>query len=195
VSSENLTGADNQQERLEAYLAGFVDGEDTFHVAIQRNPSTRSGWQLVPELHVSQNPERREVLDLLRARFGCGYIKENHRGSKDTSLVFVVRRRQDLLERVIPFFERQPLVSSKQQEFLRFRQIVQAMAAGEHLRDEGFEALRSLALTMNGDGRYRRVHRQSAPESSEAICQTPAAQPVKIWSDLHGDMQSQAEQK
>ena len=63
MGSENPIGADNQQERLDAYLAGFVDGEGTFHVAVQRNPSTRAGLQLVPEFHVSQNPERREVLD------------------------------------------------------------------------------------------------------------------------------------
>src|SRR6476646_4068510 len=83
VSSENSIGADNQQERLDAYLAGFVDGEGTFHVAVQRNPTTRAGWQLVPEFHVSQNPERRKVLDLLQRRIGCGRIRENHRGSRD----------------------------------------------------------------------------------------------------------------
>src|SRR5437773_3820120 len=114
MGSDNPLGADNQQERLDAYLAGFVDGEGTFHVAVQRNPTTRVGWQLVPEFHVSQNPERREVLDLLRARLGCGRIRENHRHSKDTSLVFVVRRRRDLVERVIPFFDSQPLLSGKQ---------------------------------------------------------------------------------
>ena len=195
LTSDNPSGADNQQERLDAYLAGFVDGEGTFHVAVQRNPSTRVGYQLVPEFHVSQNPERREVLDLLRARLGCGSIRENHRGSRDSTLVLVVRRRQDLVERVLPFFERQPLLSSKQQDFLTFRSIVSAMAAGEHLTGEGFEALKAVAITMNGGGRYRRVHRQVAPESSEAICQTPGAHPVKIWSDLHGDMQSQAEQE
>ena len=175
MGSENPSSADNQQERLDAYLAGFVDGEGTFHVAVQRNPSTRVGHQLVPEFHVSQNPERREVLDLLRARLGCGHIRENHRRSRDSTLVLVVRKRRDLLERVIPFFERQPLLSSKQQEFLTFRSIVLAMAAGEHLTAEGFAALRAIAVTMNGGGRYRRVHRQVAPESSEAICQTPAA--------------------
>ena len=53
-----MTAPDNQQERLDDYLAGYVDGEGSFHVAIQRNPSTRFGWQLVPEFHVSQNPER-----------------------------------------------------------------------------------------------------------------------------------------
>ena len=46
---------------------------------------------------------------------------------------------------------------------------------------------------MNGGGKYRRVHRNSHPESSETICQAPLPSEVKIWSDLHGDMQSQAE--
>src|SRR5581483_11041902 len=102
MCSDNASGAVNQQERLDAYLAGFVDGEGSFHVAVQRNPSVRVGWQLVPEFHVSQNRERREVLDLLKQRLACGRIQENHRGSSDTSLVFVVRNREDLLTKSSP---------------------------------------------------------------------------------------------
>jgi hypothetical protein len=158
VSSDNLISADNQQERLDAYLAGFVDGEGSFHVAVQRNPSTKLQWQLVPEFHVSQNMERREVLDLLRQRLGCGRIQQNHRGSRDLSLVFVVRRRTDLLTRVIPFFEAQPLLSSKQEQFLVFAHIVRAMHEGVHLTPNGFRTLLDLALSMNGGGRYRRVY-------------------------------------
>ena len=159
MDRDNASGAANQQERLDAYLAGFVDGEGTFHVAVCRNEGLRAGVQLVPEFHVSQAPERRQVLDLLEQRLGCGRIRENHRGSRDTTLVFVVRRRQDLLRQVIPFFEANPLLSSKQQEFVTFASIVRAMDAGEHLSRSGFEALKALALTMNGGGRYRRMHR------------------------------------
>jgi LAGLIDADG endonuclease len=159
VCSDNATGAVNQQERLDAYIAGYVDGEGSFHVAVQRNPWTRARWQLVPEFHVSQNPERRQVLDLIVRRFGCGRIRENHRGSKDTTLVFVVRNRNDLLTKVIPFFEAQPLLSSKQQDFLIFAGIVRAMDRGKHLSSEGFRSLRRLAVSMNGGGRYRRLHR------------------------------------
>jgi hypothetical protein len=166
MDRDNVSGAANQQERLDAYLAGFVDGEGSFHVAVQRNPSTRLGWQLVPEFHVSQNPERRQVLDLLRQRLGCGRIVENHRGSTDTSLVLVVRKRDDLLLRVIPFFDAEPLLSSKQMDFLAFSTIVRAMQAGEHLTENGFDALREIALLMNGGGRYRRVHR---PKEAERI--------------------------
>ena len=169
--SENLPGAVNQQERLDPYIAGFVDGEGSFSVAIQRNSTCRVGWQLLPEFHVSQNPERRQVLDLIRTRLGCGIIRENHRFSRDVTLVLVVRRRIDLVNRVVPFFESQPLISSKQEDFLRFAHIVRAMEAGMHLTTSGYDELRSIALTMNGAGRYRRKHVD--PESSETICRTP----------------------
>src|ERR1041385_6169342 len=102
MCSDNVPGAVNQQERLDAYIAGYVDGEGSFHVAVQRNSGTRAGWQLVPEFHVSQNAERREVLELISRRLGCGRIRENHRTSADTTLVYVVRRREDLLTKGHP---------------------------------------------------------------------------------------------
>jgi hypothetical protein len=160
-SSKNASGAVNQQERLESYIAGFVDGEGCFHVAIQRNPSTRVGWQLVPEFRISQDVSRVNVLDLARQSIGCGLLRENHKGSNDHTYVLVVRRREDLLHKVIPFFERNPLLSCKQEEFSTFARIVRAMANGEHLVGAGFERLVAQALNMNGSGRYRRFHHNS----------------------------------
>ena len=153
-----MIAPDNQQERLGDYLAGYVDGEGSFHVAVQRNPSTRYGWQLVPEFHVSQNPERATVLRLLQAHLQCGRIQANAKsGGRDRSLVYVVRGRADLLRNVIPFFERHPILSEKRREFETFAEIVRAMERGEHLQREGFERLLALALRMNGGGRYRRA--------------------------------------
>jgi hypothetical protein len=140
---------------------GFVDGEGSFHVAICRNEGARAGWQLVPEFHVSQNAERREVLDLIASRPGCGRTTENHRVSHDT-LVFVVRRREDLLTSVIPFFETNSLSSSKQRDLLAFARIVRAMANGLHLTADGLAALTRTAVSMNGGGRYRRAHRDAS---------------------------------
>jgi hypothetical protein len=153
-----VTAPDNQQERLDDYLAGYVDGEGSFHVAVQRNPSTRFGWQLVPEFHVSQNPERASILELLRARLGCGRIRPNARaGGRDRSLVYVVRNRNDLLMKVIPFFRAHPILSEKRLEFETFAVIVTAMENREHLSAEGFHRLLDLAVNMNGGGRYRRL--------------------------------------
>jgi hypothetical protein len=170
-----VTGADNQQERLDGYIAGYVDGEGSFSVVVNRNPTCRSGYQLVPEFHVSQNGDRAQVLGLIQARFGgCGYIKPN--GRKDRTLVFVVRRREDLLTRVIPFFEQQPLLSSKHEDFEKFARIVRAMAAGHHHSASGFQELLAEALSMNGEGRFRKVRWRevipSYPESSETVRRT-----------------------
>ena len=144
-SSDNASGAVNQQERLESYIAGFIDGEGCFHVAIQRNPSTRSGWQLVPEFRISQDVARVKVLDLARRQMGCGLLRENHRGSNDHTYVLVVRRRQDLLERVIPFFERNPLLSCKQDSppQLRFQNPQRPYAEHSHRRCEREDMARS----------------------------------------------------
>jgi hypothetical protein len=155
---DRMITPDNQQERLDDYLAGYVDGEGSFHVAIQRNPSTRFGWQLVPEFHVSQNPERASILELLRARLGCGRIRPNARaGGRDRSLVYVVRNRDHLLTKVIPFFRAHPILSEKRLEFETFAVIVTAMENREHLSEEGFHRLLALAVNMNGGGRYRRL--------------------------------------
>src|SRR4029077_1277923 len=170
---DNVQGADNQQERLDGYIAGYVDGEGSFSVTVNRNQTSRFKLQLVPEFHVSQNGDRREVLDEIRKRLDCGYIKRN--GRKDQVMVFVVRRRQDLIMRVIPFFERNPLISSKQKEFETFATVVRAMAAGEHLERLGFGQMLKLGPSMNGNGRFRQVRWQSLighSESSETVRRT-----------------------
>jgi LAGLIDADG endonuclease len=122
---------------------------------VQRNASCRVGFQLVPEFGVSQNDERAEVLELIRERLGCGYIKANSK--KDRALVFVVRERRALLESVIPFFERVPLLSAKRIEVEKFAHVVRAMAGGQHPELGGFRALLEVAVTMNGAGRFRQV--------------------------------------
>ena len=170
-----MTGADNQQERLDGYISGYVDGEGSFSVVVNRNPSCRTGYQLVPEFHVSQNGDRAQVLDLMQQRFGgSGYIKRN--GTRDRALVYVVRRREDLLQKVIPFFEASPLLSSKQVDFEKFATIVRAMAAGDHRSPEGFRTLLETAVSMNGNGRFRHYQWleviRSNPESSETVRQT-----------------------
>ncbi|MGH3058707.1 MAG: LAGLIDADG family homing endonuclease [Gaiellaceae bacterium] len=150
-----MSGADNQQERLDGYISGYVDGEGSFSVSVQRNRTCRVGFQLVPEFHVSQNGDRAQVLELIRDRLRCGYIKPNSK--RDQALVLVVRNREALLDRVIPFFERSPLLSTKQADFEKFARVVRSMALGHHRTPAGFGELLELALSMNGSGRHRRV--------------------------------------
>ena len=154
-------GAGNQQGRpdnaLGCYVAGFVDGERSFHLAIQRNPSTRWKWQVIPEFHVSQNDGNQHVLELIRATLRCGYIKPNHRNSRDRTYVLVVRDRNDLVTKVVPFFRKYELRTTKRADFERFAQIVGMMKAGRHLNLDGLKQILRMAFSMNQGGIRRRM--------------------------------------
>lgn len=168
--------ADHQQERPESglcqYVAGFVDGEGSFHIAVQKSRFTKLGVQVIPEFHVSQNRERASVLKLIQDVLGCGYIKANHPGSnRDRTMVLVVRNRRDLAERVVRFFEQFPLRSSKQREFEVFAAVVQDMEHGKHLEKKGMAQILRKAFAMNY-GKYRKLKLQNflnILESSETV--------------------------
>ena len=164
------------------YIAGFVDGEGSFHVAFQRNPDVRLGWQAIPEFHVSQHVSSRSVLEAIRERLGCGIIKANHRGSrKDRTQVLVVRNRHDLAMKVVPFFDRYSLYTEKRNDFRRFKLVVEMMVLGAHRSTEGLAKIVEIAYAMNAGGNRRRVAREMilrTLRSSETIRQR-SARPVR----------------
>ncbi len=78
---------------------------------------------------------------------------------------YSVKRRADLIERVIPFFEEHPLITAKRADFEKFAWVVGAMDAGMHLEIEGLRTIALVTETMNRRQRSRYL------ESSEAIRQ------------------------
>jgi hypothetical protein len=94
---------------------------------------------------------------------------------------------------VIPFFEQNPL-RVKQQDFLKFGAIVRSLRNKEHLEADGFERIVRLAYGMNAQGKQRsRSLDIILAGPSETARQALSPKATKIQSDLHGDMQSQAE--
>src|SRR5438034_7494760 len=78
---DNVTGAENQQERLiefRGWVIGFVDGEGCFSIGFVRQPSRtsrkgyRAGYQVFHRFIVTQGERSRQCLEELRAFFGVG---------------------------------------------------------------------------------------------------------------------------
>jgi hypothetical protein len=171
VTSDNPTGADNQQDRPLAaeWVVGFVDGEGCFSVPIFRNATCRLGWQVQPEFAVVQGERSVKVLHMMQAFFRCGVVTVNrrHDNHRQDMWRYGVRRLGDLREHIIPFFEQYPLQTAKAGDFASFSKAVRLMAKGTHLRMDGLREIATIAESIN-----RRKPSQLM-ESSEAIRQPP----------------------
>ena len=159
-SSDNVTGAENQQERLiefRGWVVGFVDGEGCFSIGFVRQPSRtnrrgyKTGFQVSHEFAVTQGASGIACLESLRGFFGVGGVIPNRRydNHREDMLRYAVRRRDHLLDVVIPFFREHPMRSPKQLNFEKFASCVELMAAGRHLEVDGLIEIAEIAETMN----------------------------------------------
>jgi len=155
MQSDNVSGADNQQERsvFTGWIVGFVDGEGCFTVSFFKHPKSRLRlkWQVFPEFVITQSIESKEALEKIHEFFGCGgiYLNKRYDNHHYHLAKYVVRNRQDLLKKIIPFFESHPLKTTKKKNFQYFARIVRMMDKGEHLNKKGLEKIQTLTTKMN----------------------------------------------
>ena len=189
MGSDNLTSAENQQERpgIEHWIVGFVDGEGCFSISVVRNGGCRMGWQVQHEFSITQAASSRSALELTRTKFGCGKIIENRRSDnhREDLLRFSVKRRQDLLEIVIPFFRSHPLVTAKVNDFNLFCEAMLIIEHGGHLTESGLRDIALLTEKMNRKGRSRYLESSEAKRRPPWIQQTPGRSdgpsPTATW--------------
>ena len=156
-----MTGdAENQQERLSEFhgwVIGFVDGEGCFSIGFVQQPHRRSrrgyrtGYQVSHDFVVTQSASSAESLDELCEFFGAGKVYVNRRSDnhREHLLRYSVCRRQDLLDRIIPFFRQHPLRTAKRFDFQKFAYCVELMAEDRHKTWQGLVEIAEIVQTMN----------------------------------------------
>lgn len=153
MSSENLSGAVNQQERLTTtgWVVGFVDGEGCFSTPIFRNRSMKLGWQVQPTFAVVQGASSRDVLEEMVRFFGCGKVYVNRRTDdhREDLYRFCVYRFGDLRNTIVPFFVENPLRTAKRDNFAKFAEIIELMHLRRHLTVPGLMEIARIVETMN----------------------------------------------
>ena len=166
MPSENAFSADNQQERLEGWIVGFVDGEGCFSVSIIKNSTMKNGWQIFSEFVVTQGEKSVKSLQLLKKHFGCGNVYVNRRkdNHKENLCRYCVRSIRDLSERIIPFFMKYKLKTAKKADFKRFVTILKMLETKKHFKKKGMVNIAKQIQQMNRKLPARFL------ESSETTC-------------------------
>jgi LAGLIDADG endonuclease len=158
-SSDKSSAADNQQERLIkiGWITGFVDGEGCFSVHFVRQPERanrkgyKTGFQVVHGFVVTQGAKSAECLYTLKNFFGVGrvYVNRRHDNHKEDLFQYIVVKRIDLLQTIIPFFQQNPLRTSKESDFLKFVKCMRLIEVNAHLTVGGLLEIAEITQTMN----------------------------------------------
>jgi len=157
--SEKMSSGDNQQETLTRntpfylgyFLSGFTEGEGSFIVSIRKHPDYRIKWKTSLTFNVSQKGDK--ILLLFKKVLKCGHVR--HR--RDGICYFEVVDFKDIIFKVIPFFQKFPLMSEKAKDFKIFIKVANLMADKEHLNKNGLKKILKLRKPMNKGGKNRRL--------------------------------------
>ena len=128
-----------------AWIAGFVDGEGTFYVGINKNYTMTVGYQVLPEFRIVQHKKDIQLLYALKKIFGAGVIRMNHKDCYELRI-----RSLDHLDKIIiPFFDINLLLTQKKFDFIKFKKIINLMKQNKHLEKSGLIKIIDLASLMN----------------------------------------------
>ena len=145
--------ADNQQERLkiESWISGFTDGEGCFSISLIKNKTSKSGWQVFPEFVITQGKKSLSALEIIKNHFQCGRIFVNKRydNHRENIYRFCIRSISDLNNIIVPFFEKNVLLTAKKEDFEHFKKVVKMMAKGKHLTKKGMNKIAKIIEKMN----------------------------------------------
>jgi hypothetical protein len=128
----------DQEIKNPHWLAGFTSGEGYFFVEVR----PQGGVELVFEL--AQHYRDEELMISLVKYFGCGksYIYKE-------AIRFKVTKLSDITEKVIPVFQKYPILGVKSKDFSDFCLIAELMKNKKHLTTEGLNQIRQIKAGMN----------------------------------------------
>jgi hypothetical protein len=95
---------------------------------------------------IVQHSRDEQLMKSLVTLFGCGlyYSPSGYNHGE-----FIVTKFADLTEKIIPFFDKYPLVGAKRQNYLDFCKVAELMKSKAHLTIEGLEQIKQIKNGMN----------------------------------------------
>lgn len=126
------------------WIAGFVSGEGSFRVRMFKSASHAIGYQVQLRFQITQQSRDKFLMERFVSYLGCGYISE-----RGDIVDFQVTNLMDIVDKIIPFFEKYPIIGVKLDNYNDFCKAAQLVKDKEHLTVEGLEKIRLLKSNMN----------------------------------------------
>lgn len=127
------------------YITGFVDGEGCFSILIVRNKKMKLGWSITLSFQIHLHSKDKNLL--IRIKDNIGNIGGVYDG-KSESCLFLVSSLSDIVNVLIPFFDKYPLLSKKREDFELFKMVALIMNKKQHLTEDGFLKVLAIKAAM-----------------------------------------------
>ena len=117
----------------EEWIAGFSTGESNFFIAVNKS-KTNSRIYTSVRFSIAQDLRDVSLLESFIDFFGCGYVVRY----KNRSIgEFVVTKIEDIVNHIIPFFDKHTIRGSKHSNYLDFKSAALIIKNKEHLKEDG----------------------------------------------------------
>ena len=125
---------ENQKIMDPNWLTGFSSGEGCFHVKFQISSRSKLGIQISLFFKISQHVRDKELMKSFIDYLDCGAISKN-----STWIDYTVVSYNDLIFKIIPFFDKYQIIGVKLQDYLDFKRVAELMKTKDHLTTLGLK--------------------------------------------------------
>ena len=146
VPRPSVVGATAHEIKDPHWLSGFTTGEGCWSVDIKKSSSHRLGEAIQLWFRLTQHERDKELMISLVEFWGCGgvFVRSNQ-----PVVDFKITKLSDLLNKVLPVFQKYPLQGVKSKDFEDFCKVAKMMKEGKHLTPEGLDQIRKIKAGMN----------------------------------------------
>ena len=126
------------------WLAGFTSAEGCFLVNVFRSSGHKLGFRVQLRFQLTQHARDEALMRSLIEYFGCGnvYIRER-------AVDFIVQKSSDLDSKIIPLFNKYPIVGEKFLNFKDFCLIAELIKQNKHLTKSGLDQILKIKEGFN----------------------------------------------
>lgn len=145
----NIISAERPEVKLSEikdirWLVGFVEGEGCFLVVIQKSKSKKKTYDINLRFTITQHNRDLELLQNLLNYLGCGKYY-----SSRNEVTFITSCFSDIKSKIIPIFDKYPLLGTKKEDFKDFKKVAELMESKDHLTEEGIKNITLIKSNMN----------------------------------------------
>lgn len=136
----------NQKVLDPNWLAGFASGEGCFQITLIKTTTNQLGYWVQLSFQLTQHTRDIELINNLKEYLDCGQttVYNDHNFIK-----YVVSNISDIMEKVLPFFDKYSIVGVKYQDYEDFKQVALMMKDKKHLTPEGLNLIKNIKEGMN----------------------------------------------